>query len=192
MRVAYFVWLMGSTALVLPFLDLLWRTTRTSWVERAFTARVVLFLLELGAIATWALLRGDWTILPQPDPLLAGAGSLLALTGGLLSAWARVTLGRLFSPHLGVQREHQLIESGPYAIVRHPMYLGIIDFIFGSALVWNDAGLLALAAAFTVFFTVQLRFEEEIFARHFGEAYARYRRRTPALLPRLRPVRRRP
>jgi len=192
MRFAEFVWLMGSTALVLPFLDLGWRVARVSWVERVLTARIVLFVLEVAAVGCWLWYRGDWLILPKPDSLVAVAGSVLALTGGLLTAWARHTLGRLFSVHLGVQAEHRLIRSGPYAIVRHPMYLGITDYIFGSALVWNDAGLLALAAAFIVFFTVQLRFEEAILARHFGAEYAEYRRQTPALLPRLRPARRRP
>jgi len=191
MRFSFFVWLMACTALVLPFLDTIWRKARASWVERALTARLVLLLLELGAIVGWLLVRRDWDILPKDDVPMAVAGAILALTGGLLSAWARVRLGRLFSIHLGVQRQHRLIQDGPYAIVRHPIYLGIIDFILGSALVWNDAGLLLLAVTYVGLFTVQLRFEEDILARHFGPEYAAYRRRIPALLPRLRPGRRR-
>jgi protein-S-isoprenylcysteine O-methyltransferase Ste14 len=187
MRFAYFVWLMACTALVLPFLDVFWRVQRSFWVERALTTRLVLFALEVAAIGAWLFVRAEWHILPRPDPPMAVAGAILALTGGLLCAWAKLQLGRLFSVHLGVQQEHRLIRSGPYAIVRHPMYLGIIDFILGSALVWNDAALLVLAATFLVFFTMQLRFEEEILARHFGEEYVEYRRRVPPLIPRLRP-----
>lgn len=185
MRFAYFVWLMATTALVLPFLDVFWRIGRQSWVERAFSARLGLALAELLAIVVWALFRGQYHILPEPDAAMAVAGSILALTGALLSAWSKHTLGRLFSVHLGVQQEHRLITSGPYAIVRHPMYLGIIDYILGSALVFNDAGLIVLAAAFVVFFLFQLRQEELIFERHFGAEYQRYRERIPALLPRL-------
>jgi protein-S-isoprenylcysteine O-methyltransferase Ste14 len=180
---------MATTALVLPFLDLL-RSLRREWVERATTARVVLGVLEVAAIAGWFLLRGRWRVLPEYDVALAIAGSVLALTGALLAAWSKWTLGRLFSPHLGVQRGHRLITTGPFAIVRHPMYLGIIDYIFGSALVFHDAALLMLAALFIGFFVLQLRQEEAIFERHFGEAWARYAARTPALLPRLRPGRR--
>lgn len=191
MRFALFVWLMATTALLLPFVDLLWRSGRHVWVERAFSARVLLFLLELAAVMAWFLVRGRYPILPEPDTALAVVGAFLALTGALLSAWSKRTLGRLFSVHLGVQPEHRLITTGPYAIVRHPMYLGVIDYIFGSALVFNDRGLLVLAALFIIFFTFQLRAEEEIFARHFGEPYARYRATTPALLPRLWPGRRR-
>lgn len=191
MRFAYFVWLMGTTALVLPFMDVLWRSRRMAWLERAYRARLVLFILEGTAVLVWVLLRGTYRILPEADAAMAVAGAILALTGGLLAAWSKHTLGGLFSVHLGVQRDHRLITTGPYAIVRHPMYLGIIDFIFGSALVWNDAGLLVLAGAFVVFFLFQIRYEEDVFARFFGAEYDRYRDRIPALLPRLWPLRRR-
>jgi protein-S-isoprenylcysteine O-methyltransferase Ste14 len=188
MRAGFFFWLMATTALVLPFLDGV-RSWRRSWVERALAARVVLGVLEASAIAGWFVVRGRWPVLPEEDAALAVAGGLLALTGGLLAAWSRWTLGRLFSPHLGVQSGHRLITAGPFAIVRHPMYLGIIDYILGSALVFNDAALLVLALLFVVFFVIQLRQEETIFQRHFGAEWEAYRARVPALFPRLRPGR---
>lgn len=191
MRFAFFVWLMATTALVLPFLDVFWRIGRQSWTERALSARLVLAALEVAAIGVWLWFRGDYRILPEPGGGMAVVGALLALTGALLSAWSKRSLGRLFSVHLGVQAEHRLITRGPYAIVRHPMYLGIIDYIFGSALVFNDAGLLVLTLAFIVFFLVQLRHEEAIFARHFGAEYRRYQEQVPALFPPLWPRRRR-
>lgn len=190
MSFSYFVWLMATTALVLPFLDLFWRVGRQSWRERALSARLVLALLELGAIALWLLLRGDYRILAQPSPTMAVVGAMLALTGALLSAWSKRTLGRHFSVHLGVQESHRLITHGPYAVVRHPMYLGIIDYIFGTALVLNDAGLLVLTFAFIILFLFQLRYEEAIFVRHFGDDYRRYQERVPALFPPLWPRRR--
>jgi protein-S-isoprenylcysteine O-methyltransferase Ste14 len=190
MSVAQFLWLMASTALVLPFLDA-FRAFHRQWVERALGVRALLAVLEVAAIGAWLLVRGRWPLIPEHAAALAIAGGVLALTGALLSAWSKRTLGRLFSPHLGVQAEHRLITTGPYAIVRHPMYLGIIYYIFGSALVFNDAALLALALTFGVLFGFQLRSEETIFRRHFGADWESYRERTPALLPRLRPGRRR-
>lgn len=191
MQFAFFVWLMATTALVLPYADVLWRFRRPAWGERAYRARLVLAVLEIAAVAVWVALRGEYTILPEPSATMAVAGALLALTGGLLGAWAKHTLGRLFSVHLGVQEGHRLITRGPYAIVRHPIYLAIIYYILGSALAFNDAGLLVLTIAFLVFFLVQLRFEEEIFARHFGDEYRRYQERVPALFPPLWPRRHR-
>ncbi|HSJ15002.1 MAG TPA: isoprenylcysteine carboxylmethyltransferase family protein [Longimicrobiales bacterium] len=188
MSTAHFLWLMATTALVLPFLDV-WRWFGRDWVERAIFGRAVLGVLELAALGAWWLVRGRWRLLPEDDVLLAIAGAILALTGALLVAWSKRTLGRLFSPQLGVQRGHRLITSGPFAIVRHPIYLGVIDYIFGSALVFHDAALLALAGLYAVFFTLQLRLEEAIFRRHFGAEWEAYRARVPALLPRLRPGR---
>jgi protein-S-isoprenylcysteine O-methyltransferase Ste14 len=186
---AYFLWLMASTALVLPFLDP--RAFRKRWLVRATGIRIVLAVLELATIAGWFLVRGRWRLLPDQDEPLALAGALLALTGALLAAWTKRTLGGLFSPHLGVQEQHRLITTGPFAIVRHPMYLGIIEYIAGSALFFHDLALLGVAALFVLFFSIQLRQEERLFRAHFGDEWEAYRARTPALLPRLLPGRRR-
>jgi protein-S-isoprenylcysteine O-methyltransferase Ste14 len=183
--VADFLWWMAAAALVLPFLDLIQRTVGPKeWVSRATRPRVILGVLEVGTLAAWFLaLRGRWNILPEYDAGVATAGAVLALTGALLAAWAKARLGRFFSPQLGVQQDHRLITSGPYAVVRHPIYLGIIDFIIGSALYLNDLGLLMVAAAFVLYFVAQIRIEERQFAAHFGAEWRDYAARTPALLP---------
>jgi protein-S-isoprenylcysteine O-methyltransferase Ste14 len=187
MEVARFVWWMAAAALVIPFLDLVQRTFGPrEWLSRATRQRLVLGVLEVGTLVVWAAaVRGQWRFLPEHDGGVAFAGALLALTGALFAAWAKARLGRLFSPQLGVQRDHSLVTSGPYAVVRHPIYLGLIDFIIGSALFWNDVGLLIVAALFIIWFTAQLRIEERFFATHFGDEWRDYRERTPALFPRL-------
>jgi protein-S-isoprenylcysteine O-methyltransferase Ste14 len=185
MTVASFIWWMAAAALVLPFLDIIPRTLGTgAWITRATRERVILGVLEVGTIAAWFLFaRGRWTFLAEPDAAVAVAGALLALTGALFAAWAKARLGRLFSPQLGVQQDHRLVTSGPYAVVRHPIYLGLIDFIIGSALYFNDAGLMLVALLFTVYFTAQLRIEERMFEQHFGDEWRSYTARTPALFP---------
>jgi protein-S-isoprenylcysteine O-methyltransferase Ste14 len=185
--VARFLWWMAAATLVVPFLDLVQRTFGPKhWVERATRTRIVLGVLEIGTLALWVALHGRWRFLPVHDDGVALAGAVLALTGAVLAAWAKAHLGRLFSTQLGVQKDHQLITNGPYAIVRHPIYLGVIDFLIGSALFWNDIALLGVAALFVVWFTAQLRVEERFFANHFGEEWEEYRSRTGALFPRIR------
>jgi len=185
MRVAEFIWWMAAAAMVLPFLDIVQRTVGPrEWVSRATRERVGLAVLEVGTLGTWFLFaRGRWPLLPWADTGVVVAGALLALTGALLAAWAKARLGRLFSPQLGVQQDHELVTDGPYAVVRHPIYLGIIDFIVGSALYFNDLGLLVVGVLFVLYFAAQIRVEERQFARHFGEAWQAYAKRTPALLP---------
>jgi protein-S-isoprenylcysteine O-methyltransferase Ste14 len=185
MIVAEFVWWMAVAAMVLPFLDIVQRTVGPRrWISRATSERVLLGVLEVGTLAVWFLwLRGRWPLLPVPDGAVTIIGALLALTGALLAAWAKVRLGRLFSPQLGVQEDHHLITGGPYAVVRHPMYLGIIDFIIGTALYLNDLALLVVGILFVLYFAGQIRVEERQFAAHFGREWEAYAARTPALLP---------
>jgi protein-S-isoprenylcysteine O-methyltransferase Ste14 len=185
--VANFLWWMAAAALVLPFLDIVQRTLGPRrWISRATRERVVLGILEAGTLLAWALFaRGRWPLLPDGDGdgVVAVVGALLALTGALLAAWGKARLGRLFSPQLGVQQGHRLVTGGPYAVVRHPIYLGIVDFILGSALVFNDLGLLVVALLFMLYFAAQIRIEERQFALHFGDQWRNYAARTPALLP---------
>jgi protein-S-isoprenylcysteine O-methyltransferase Ste14 len=185
MTVAAFIWWLAVVALVVPFLDIAQGTFGPKgWVTRATWPRVLLGVIEVGAVAAWFLLaRGRWTFFDEHDTAVAVVGALLALTGALFAGWARSSLGRLFSPQLGVQAEHTLVTRGPYAVVRHPMYLGMIDFIIGAALFMNDAGLLLVALVFLGCFVAQLRIEERLFAEHFGDEWREYAARTPALFP---------
>jgi protein-S-isoprenylcysteine O-methyltransferase Ste14 len=190
MEAARFLWWMAAAALVLPFLDMVQRTFGPKrWVERATRQRLVMGGLEAGTLAAWLMVRGRWRFLPDADAGVAIAGSVLALTGALFAAWGKARLGRLFSPQLGVQEGHRLVTTGPYAVVRHPIYLGVIDFIIGSALYTNDVALLAVAFLFIIYFVAQIRIEERFFATHFGREWLEYQARTPALFPRVLPRR---
>ncbi|HSK19794.1 MAG TPA: isoprenylcysteine carboxylmethyltransferase family protein [Longimicrobiales bacterium] len=190
MEAARFLWWMAAAALVLPFLDLVQRTIGPQqWLDRATRERVLLGVLEVGTLLAWLAVQGRWRFLPEQDPGVAVAGAVLALTGALFAAWGKARLGSLFSPHLGVQEGHRLVTTGPYAVVRHPIYLGLIDFLIGSALYFNDVALLSAAFLFVIWFTAQIRIEERFFAAHFGEEWLEYQARTPALFPRVLPRR---
>jgi protein-S-isoprenylcysteine O-methyltransferase Ste14 len=184
---------MAAAALVLPFLDLVQRTFGPKrWVERATRPRLVLGILEIGTLLAWLPVRGRWQFLPGHDAGVAIAGSVLALTGALFAAWGKARLGPLFSPQLGVQEGHRLVTTGPYGVVRHPIYLGLVDFIIGSALYLNDVALMVAGFLFVIYFAAQIRIEERLFATHFGSEWLEYQARTPALFPRVLPRRKKP
>ncbi|CAN5746228.1 hypothetical protein BH23GEM9_BH23GEM9_11320 [soil metagenome] len=187
MTIAHFIWWTAAAALVLPFLDIIPRTFgQKQWIERATAPRIVLGFLEAGTLVLWLLVRGRWQFLPEHDTAVALAGAVLALTGAAFAAWAKAHLGRHFSPQLGVQEHHRLVTSGPYGVVRHPIYLGVIDFIIGTALFLNDVGLFAVGLLFVLYFGAQIRIEERLFERHFGGEWQEYSTRTPSLFPGLR------
>jgi len=110
-------------------------------------------------------------------------GLLITAAGMLLSVWARLHLGRNWSGLVTIKEGHELITSGPYALVRHPIYTGLLMAFLGTAVAIGDwRGLLALAMA-TVALWRKLRFEERWMRQEFGDAYAAYSRRVAALVP---------
>ncbi len=125
---------------------------------------------------------------PAGSPALAFAlavlGVVLACTGALFASAAKRTLGVFFTANLGVKENHTLVTTGPYALVRHPIYLGILLFTLGTGLVFDRGTVVLLAVAMVPCFLAQARIEDGIFAAHFGAEHATYRARVPALLPR--------
>ena len=118
---------------------------------------------------------------------LAVLGVVLATAGAMLAGAAKRALGALFTANLGVKENHTLVTTGPYALVRHPIYLGILLFTLGTGLVFDRGTVVLLAVALVPCFLVQARIEERIFAAHFGAEHATYRARVPAVLPWPRP-----
>jgi protein-S-isoprenylcysteine O-methyltransferase Ste14 len=109
---------------------------------------------------------------------------LFMLAAGLAFAvWARRYLGRNWSGIVTVKQEHELVRSGPYALVRHPIYTGLLLAILGTAVAIGEwRGLIAFVLI-TVGFVIKLRVEEKFMTETFGDQNARYRAEVPALIP---------
>lgn len=110
-------------------------------------------------------------------------GAAVAGGGLLFSVWARRHLGKNWSQAVAVKEGHELITSGPYALVRHPIYTGLLLGLLGSAVAGGEwRGLLAVALVFGALWN-KLKLEERWMREHFGESYAAYSRRVAALVP---------
>jgi protein-S-isoprenylcysteine O-methyltransferase Ste14 len=120
-----------------------------------------------------------------PDSELFGAiGAALTVVGVAFAVWARVVLGHNWSGLVMMVREgHQLVQTGPYVIVRHPIYSGMFAAIVGAALTLGTlASWIAVASGlFGILLRVDV--EERLMASEFGEAHADYRARTRKLIP---------
>ena len=111
------------------------------------------------------------------------AGVVLVAAGLIFTVWARVHLGTNWSGIVTVKEGHELVTSGPYALVRHPIYSGLVLAFAGSAIAcgeWRGALAGAIVAASL---WRKLRLEERWMAERFGDAYERYRDRVRALVP---------
>jgi protein-S-isoprenylcysteine O-methyltransferase Ste14 len=118
----------------------------------------------------------------HPGILAQWAGVGLCLVGFGFAFWARVHLGRNWGMPMSLRQGHELVTSGPYAYVRHPIYSGIMLAMIGSALA---VGLLwlALFVLYFAYFLFSARTEEKMMLAQFPGAYPAYRRRTKMLIP---------
>jgi protein-S-isoprenylcysteine O-methyltransferase Ste14 len=109
--------------------------------------------------------------------------ALVAAAGMLFTVWARVHLGSNWSGIVTIKHDHELIANGPYAIVRHPIYTGLLVAFIGSAMARGEwRGVLAVLVAWWALWR-KLRLEERWMAERFGQQYEAYCRRVPALVP---------
>ena len=109
-------------------------------------------------------------------------GTAITAAGLGFSAWARVHLGRNWSATVTVKQDHELIRTGPYAIVRHPSRWVLFGFIGTALAIGQWRGVVAVVIVFVAFWR-KLRLEERWDGETFGEDYRGYRARTKALVP---------
>lgn len=113
-------------------------------------------------------------------------GIATTLAGFGFAIWARIHLGRNWSSSVTAKIGHELIRSGPYKWVRHPIYTGLLIALFGTALVLGQVrGLLALVLVYTAW-KIKSRVEEHMMTSTFGAEYSAYASTTGAMFPRVR------
>jgi len=125
--------------------------------------------------------------LPFPDPVRwIGLGLIVGGIG--FAIWAARTLGRHFDMEVEVHEGHEVVDRGPFAIVRHPVYLGLAVHFIGACLATGNLLLIAgtIFGSFPAFY-LRAAAEERLLRESLGPAYDAYARRVPMLVPLLRP-----
>ena len=146
--------------------------------------RVVIFgvaiaLLSIGRIPLRWVYRQLWPVGLLPFWL----GAAVTIAGLLFAVWAREHLGRNWSRSVTIKQGHELITTGPYAVVRHPIYTGILTGFLGMAIAISQVrGFIVFILIFLAFW-IKLRMEEQWMRSQFGETYATYAHQTAALVP---------
>jgi protein-S-isoprenylcysteine O-methyltransferase Ste14 len=169
------VWLVGAA-----------RTKRTAQAQ-SFGSRLLHISLAAAAFALLfnpSLAVGPlaWRFVPD-SAAIAYTGLALTVAGIGVAIWARALLGRNWSAIVTIKQDHQMIQGGPYAVVRHPIYSGFLLALLGTALALGEVrGLVGWALAFLTW-RIKSRLEEKFMEQRFGGEYAVYRRRVKALIP---------
>ena len=111
-------------------------------------------------------------------------GAIATLAGVLFAIWARYTIGKEWSGEVQIKEEHQLIRTGPYAHIRHPIYTGILLALTGTAITIGEYRAILGVALFLIGFVRKAKKEESFLASEFGPAFDEHRRHTGFFLPR--------
>lgn len=180
-------------------LELIWIAWLASWIAASFWSSRA--QARVGDLETWtyraALIAGGVLLFPVWAGQLLGEkqlwevgyrGALVLaaiMLAGLAFTWsARIYLGRLWSSAITRKEDHRIVDTGPYALVRHPIYTGLIVALLATAVA--EGRVTALIGTVLVIFGIWLkaRSEERFLAVELsGDAYGAYRRRVPMLVP---------
>jgi protein-S-isoprenylcysteine O-methyltransferase Ste14 len=155
-------------------------------------AHRILRLLVL--VVTFLLLLSPSLVTPGPlvrrfvpdRPAIRALGVALTGMGIFLMIWARRHLGHYWSDKVEIKTDHQLVSTGPYTRLRHPIYTGMLLGIAGTALAVGEWRGLAAFVLLLTNYVIKARQEERILSQKFGPAFQEYERRTGFLIPRLR------
>ncbi len=166
-----------------------WLVFGIYWLVSAFTSKAsvrgrwrprLTGVSAVGVVLIAGVLRGSG--LDVHSPVLGAIGAVLFACGIALAVWARLHLGRNWGMPMTQRAEPELVTSGPYRFVRHPIYSGLLLAMLGTVLVNNFLGLIVVVVLIAYFYysgTV----EERNLTATFPEAYPEYRSRTKMLIP---------
>lgn len=180
------------------YLSYPWIATAVVWLLGAFTSKRTLIRqggsyrwLELVALVlSFSLLfnhRFSFGLLGAPFlprlPALPWIGLAIDAVGCGFAIWARFYIGRNWSSDITLKEDHELKRSGPYAIVRHPIYAGLALAILGTAIGIGEIRGLAAVPLAVAAWRHKANQEERLMLRQFGGAYESYRREVKGLIP---------
>jgi protein-S-isoprenylcysteine O-methyltransferase Ste14 len=150
---------------------------RILW-SRQLRIRALLLVGAVLLVRVGAFRDGDL----NTDPWRAGLGLLLFALGLGFAIWARRVLGRNWGTPMSRKDEPELVTSGPYHLVRHPIYSGILVAGVGTAVALSWVWMIAVALA-GVYFAYSAAVEERYLTEQFPDTYPQYRRSTKMLVP---------
>jgi protein-S-isoprenylcysteine O-methyltransferase Ste14 len=158
------------------------------------TSSVVKWLIGIiGVLALNTLVpKGFWAALTFHTHWLQLCGLVTLLISLAFVIWSRAVLGTMWTLDAVVKTDHRLRTHGPYSLVRHPIYLGVLGMVFATMLLNNLGIWLAYFVLAIALFENKLTTEERLLEQTFGEEYRLYRQRVPQLIPGIKRLSMRP
>jgi protein-S-isoprenylcysteine O-methyltransferase Ste14 len=161
-----------------------WSAAATRSSERIFGRLQHLLPLAIGFALIFK--GGDFHLIPgkwHHIRAVAYSGTALTAGGLLFSAWGRYHLGRYWSGVITLKEGHRLVRTGPYRLVRHPLYSGFLAAVISTAIAAGTYDALLGMVMILVAYAIKIRREEKVLVTAFGDEYLQFKRETPALIP---------
>lgn len=184
-------WFLVSASYIWAALGLFWlisalaakRAVRRQSIESRITQTLPVaagfYLLFARGIWPWWLQQR----FVQDSRFILWLGLALTFLGITFAMWARLWIGRNWSGTVTVKENHELIQTGPYSLVRHPIYSGFLLAFFGTALIHGEVRALLGFPLVVLGWGMKLRMEENFMTQQFGKTYVDYKKRVKALVP---------
>lgn len=179
-------------------LEKLWLVMGFFWLLTAIGQKRAIFresasrsaAFRLGSVVACVLLFPSWLaigplgwrVMPG-SPSLEWAALVIGVAGFACAFWARIVLGGEWSSQVTLKVDHRLIQTGPYALVRHPIYSGLLLAVLGTAMAGNQLRMYCAVAVLFGAFWYKSRLEEQVLIHAMGQRYIEYRQHTYALIP---------
>lgn len=165
------------------------RNNKQAAFKESFFSRFLQYWLPL-LIAALLLGPGKWfghTLIRENfvehTNLVGSIGLFISFIGLIIACWSRYLLGKNWSLSVQKKENHELIKSGLYKIVRHPIYTGILLLFIGNTIIVGDyRGIIAVLIVF-ISFWYKLKKEEQFLTEIFGENYLEYKNETKVIIP---------
>jgi len=179
-------WELGLIYLVSEILLTLTRRSRskTGTKQDRSTLGIIWLVIALSIMASVFVAQNFRAAALPHGRVLASASVVLFVAGLILRWWAIIMLGRFFTVDVTIEKDHELVERGPFRIVRHPSYTGVLLAFVGLGLsMRNWAALLVILLPIGAAFIRRMNVEEDALSRALGPRYTEYMRRTKRLVP---------
>jgi protein-S-isoprenylcysteine O-methyltransferase Ste14 len=173
----------------------LWIATAIVWVALAFgnkrtvarrgltglipVAAVAVIVLTPTSLRRSGLLHQLWA----SSAILWVIALLLVASGSAFAIWARLTIGRNWSSTVTLKQDHELVRRGPYSIVRHPIYTGLLSMSVGTMVLTGLVESVGVVAVGIFYVVIKVRDEERLMSETFPAQYPEYRRTVKSIIP---------
>jgi protein-S-isoprenylcysteine O-methyltransferase Ste14 len=152
---------------------------RSGGVGRLLIVGVVLALIAGRSLRHAAAPHPVWA----PSPVVSSVALSAVVIGAAFAIWARLTIGTNWSGAVTLKENHELMQRGPYHLVRHPIYTGLLLMGVATAINYDEWYGFVIMGVVIVLFFFKIRLEERLMTENFPDQYPQYRQRVKAIIP---------